>query len=206
MAENPTFSDHFSSFALHYATGRPTYPDDLYQFIADNAPSRHRAWDCATGNGQAAAGLSLFFDEVCATDASKAQIDNAVAGTNISYSVQAAEETNFPAGHFDAAVLRPVEHLWQKGNKIALNGYADIQLPFRRIDVPQFKMQCDWNLIELVKFISTWSALNKYVADHGSGILENLEQQLEKVWGNLTDNRIVDMKFYVLGWRKVAGM
>ncbi|HEX2170692.1 MAG TPA: hypothetical protein VHF65_10385 [Nitrososphaera sp.] len=45
------------------------------------------AWDCATGNGQAAVILSEYFDQLIASDASKEQIKNAQPRKNIRYEV-----------------------------------------------------------------------------------------------------------------------
>src|SRR5690606_4114436 len=69
-----TFEDHFSQIAASYAQYRPQYPPTLYAYLAQNAPGRALAWDCATGNGQAALGLAAYFDQVIATDASAEQI------------------------------------------------------------------------------------------------------------------------------------
>ena len=53
-----TFPDHFSDHADRYEAFRPTYPDALFAYLATLAPSHDLAWDCATGNGQAALGLT----------------------------------------------------------------------------------------------------------------------------------------------------
>lgn len=45
----------------HYAEGRPTYPEDLFQFIGSKTPSHDLAWDAGTGTGQAARSVSPFF-------------------------------------------------------------------------------------------------------------------------------------------------
>jgi SAM-dependent methyltransferase len=86
------FSDHFSSVAAQYAASRPRYPDRLFALLADRAPSRGLVWDAGCGSGQAAVGLSEYFDQVIATDASAEQIAHADARPNITYSV--AGETN----------------------------------------------------------------------------------------------------------------
>src|SRR5205085_529098 len=70
-----TFHDHFSEDARRYARSRPTYPDALFALLARVAPGRKAAWDCATGNGQAALGLARHFAYVEATDASAQQIE-----------------------------------------------------------------------------------------------------------------------------------
>ena len=68
-----TFKDYFSTQSSDYQKYRPVYPDSLYKFLANISPSRNCAWDCATGNGQAAMGLAKHFTRVIATDASSQQ-------------------------------------------------------------------------------------------------------------------------------------
>ena len=65
MQTNP-----FAAEAADYAHLRPTYPDDLFEFLATGVLSRDVAWDCATGNGQAARHMSRYFERVRATDES----------------------------------------------------------------------------------------------------------------------------------------
>ena len=52
-----TFPDHFSDHSDRYEAFRPTYPDALLTYLASLVPSHDLAWDCATGNGQAAFGM-----------------------------------------------------------------------------------------------------------------------------------------------------
>ena len=79
------FPDHFSQQAKDYSKYRPQYPLELFSYLAGLASNHDFAWDCATGNGQAALGLSTYFNEVIATDASEAQIKNATPHKNINY-------------------------------------------------------------------------------------------------------------------------
>ena len=62
-----TFKDHFSGHASGYASFRPRYPEALFDFVAALTPGRSLAWDCATGNGQAALGLAERFTRVIAS-------------------------------------------------------------------------------------------------------------------------------------------
>ncbi len=96
MARPPTFADHFSAASADYARYRPDYPDRLFAYLADRAPGRRRAWDCATGNGQAARGLARHFAEVIATDASAQQIASAPPHRRVSYRVAPAEDSGLP--------------------------------------------------------------------------------------------------------------
>lgn len=86
-----TFRDHFSRQAGLYSTFRPSYPPELFEYISGLAPVRRRAWDCATGSGQAAVPLSRYFSQVIATDASAQQIAHAEPAQNVSYSVAQAD-------------------------------------------------------------------------------------------------------------------
>ena len=104
------FLDLFSDTAGLYASARPTYPDDLFRFVASIAPSRDRVWDCGTGNGKAAVGLARHFNAVWATDASAEQIAHAMPCEGVSYSVQPAEKTEFPSSSFDAACVAQALH------------------------------------------------------------------------------------------------
>lgn len=92
------FADHFSRIAASYATFRPRYPEALFAWLASIAPARDRAWDCGTGNGQAAAALSRQFTHVVATDPSVAQIASAEFVGGISYAVMTAERPAIASG------------------------------------------------------------------------------------------------------------
>ncbi len=78
--------DHFSAHAAEYAKFRPGYPRELFDYLASLVRMRERAWDCATGNGQAAIGLAKYFREVIATDASTQQLAKASPVANVAYS------------------------------------------------------------------------------------------------------------------------
>jgi SAM-dependent methyltransferase len=92
------FEDHFSKQAQDYARHRPQYPPELFAWLASVAPHRNLAWDCGTGNGQAALGLASQFERVVATDASAEQIGHATAHEQIEYRVEPAEAPQFEPG------------------------------------------------------------------------------------------------------------
>src|SRR5438132_213598 len=85
------FKDHFSTHAADYRAFRPTYPPELFAFLAASAPARDLAWDCGTGNGQAALLLADHFARVFATDASAGQLTNAEPHPKVEYAVAPAE-------------------------------------------------------------------------------------------------------------------
>jgi SAM-dependent methyltransferase len=88
----PSFSDHFSGVAASYATYRPRYPAALFDWLSACAPDLDRAWDCGTGNGQAAEALAERFRDVIATDPSVAQLANATRADHVTYVAMTAEQ------------------------------------------------------------------------------------------------------------------
>src|SRR5678815_5287503 len=85
--------DLFSKQSAAYAGFRPGYPQSLIEHILQNTPGRNTAWDCATGNGQAATLLAPHFKNVYATDISEKQLSNAVLKPNIHYMAGSAEDS-----------------------------------------------------------------------------------------------------------------
>lgn len=109
-----THKDYFSGHSSLYATFRPSYSNDLYDFILSHVKNRRRVWDCATGNGQVATHLASHFDEVYATDISAQQLEHAIQKSNISYTVSPAENTHFPEDHFDLITVGQALHWFNR--------------------------------------------------------------------------------------------
>ncbi|HWA15135.1 MAG TPA: hypothetical protein VG817_01795, partial [Gemmatimonadales bacterium] len=59
-----TFQDHFSGHAGAYSRARPTYPPELFAWLSVQTAAHDVAWDCGTGNGQAALGLAAHYRTV----------------------------------------------------------------------------------------------------------------------------------------------
>ncbi|MBV9575751.1 MAG: class I SAM-dependent methyltransferase [Gammaproteobacteria bacterium] len=87
------YINHFGEKSREYLQFRPTYPHELYQYLTKLAVEHHYAWDCGTGNGQAAVELATYFQQVIGTDVNQAQLEVAVKKSNIRYVCCAAEAT-----------------------------------------------------------------------------------------------------------------
>jgi len=110
MNKTSNFEDHFSKHSQHYAQYRPKYPDEIYAYLASIAPGHSLAWDCGTGNGQAAVGLAKYFDKVHATDASAEQISRAYAHDKVDYRVEPAEHVSLSASSTDLVTVAVAIH------------------------------------------------------------------------------------------------
>jgi ubiquinone/menaquinone biosynthesis C-methylase UbiE len=107
---NTEFKDHFSGHAYAYAKFRPRYPEELFRFLASISPANQLAWDCATGNGQAAIALADWFERVLATDASENQVANVEANSRVGYRVAPAEESGLEALSIDLVTVAQALH------------------------------------------------------------------------------------------------
>lgn len=143
-----TFKDHFSTASDRYAAYRPTYPDALFAWLASQCETRDAAWDCATGNGQAAAGLAAHFRRVVATDASAEQIAHARPDPRIDYRVAPAEQSGLDDASVDLVTVAQAAHWFDlprfyaevrrvltPGGVVALWGYGRVLLP-HGLDAP----------------------------------------------------------------------
>ena len=114
--------DNFSKQAATYSKFRPSYPQEVFDYIFSMVENQETVWDCGTGNGQLAVGLAKEFKQVFATDISQKQLDNATLASNIFYSIGSAENTVFANNSFDLITVAQAVH-WFNFDKF----YAEVQ-------------------------------------------------------------------------------
>jgi SAM-dependent methyltransferase len=129
----------FSKQGIGYLAARPTWPNELFTYLAELCPNRKRAWDCATGNGQVAIKLSTHFKEVFATDISADMIKLGVQRKNVIYKVGAAEKCQLPSksvnlitgGH--AAQWIDLDRFYDEVRRVAIPGAVLSLFGFRDV-------------------------------------------------------------------------
>jgi SAM-dependent methyltransferase len=104
------FKDHFSAHADEYARRRPHYPPELFEYLGSVVAGHELAWDCGTGNGQAAVGLAPYFERVIATDPSADQLRNAFAHPKVEYRQARAEDSGLDSASFDLVTVAQALH------------------------------------------------------------------------------------------------
>jgi SAM-dependent methyltransferase len=232
------FKDHFSGHASAYARFRPRYPEALFEYLASIAPARERAWDCATGNGQAAVALAQHFDEVTATDASAQQIEAAQSHPRVVYRSARAEQSGLDGNSIDLITVAQALHwfdlpaffaeatrvlkrdgiiavwsynllsvspevdalmneyyhrldsFWPPERSLVEAGYGAIEFPFDEIEVPSFAMEAQWTLEQLVGYLRTWSATQKFISARGFDPAVLLADNLRAVWSDAAPRRV----------------
>ena len=105
-----TEKDHFSGHAACYQQFRPNYPAPLFEYLASLCPAHDLAWDCATGNGQAAVPLARYFTGIVATDFSAQQIEQAERNARVRYLVAPADQAPIGAGSADLVTVAQALH------------------------------------------------------------------------------------------------
>ena len=225
------FKDHFSAQSAGYARHRPSYPGELFAYLA-GLSGRRLAWDCATGNGQAALSLAQYFERVIATDASKAQIGAAVSHPGVSYRVATAEQSGLDADSVDLVTVGQALHwfetdlffaevsrvlvrggvvaawcyelcsvsprcdaivgrlytdivgpFWPPERRLIEDRYAGIVFPGTRLVVPDFEMTARWTVDDMLGYLRTWSACQRYRREHGDDPVGLIEDELRTEWG-----------------------
>jgi SAM-dependent methyltransferase len=114
----PDFKDLFSRQSADYARYRPDYPPELFRFLASTVKRTDRAWDCGTGNGQAARMLARHFAAVIATDPSDKQLSQAAAHPRVKYHKAAAEDSKIESASIDLTSVAQAFH-WFNAEKFA---------------------------------------------------------------------------------------
>ena len=115
-------SDHFSAVAPLYVRSRPTYPQELFVWLARICANRTLAWDVGAGNGQASVALAAHVAKVLATDLSEAQIAQAVRHERVDYRVAPAERSGLADGSVDLVTIAQALH-WFAGEAF----YAEVR-------------------------------------------------------------------------------
>ena len=225
------FKDHFSAQAAGYARHRPRYPGELFSYLA-GLSGRRLAWDCATGNGQAAVALAGHFDRVIATDASRAQIESAEAHPGVSYRVATAEDSGLREDSVDLITVGQALHwfdterffieatrvlarggllaawcyelchvspdcdavvgrlytdivgpFWLPERRLIEERYAGIEFPGTALVPPAFAMNTRWSVDDMLGYLRTWSACQRYRREHGNDPVRLIEDELRSAWG-----------------------
>ena len=233
-------NNYFSTVAGAYACYRPHYPQELYEFLAGCCRHVRRAWDCATGNGQAAVALAAHFDFVVATDLSQQQLAHAAASDRVGYAVSSAEQAPLGTAAVDLvsvaqalhwfdlpvfyravdrvlaedgvlavwcyqllrtnaevdAVIDRLYHevvgpFWPPQRKMVEQGYATLAFPYPERSCPPFAMKYEWSLQQLLGYMGSWSACQRYREANRKDPVALIAGALGEAWGDPAATRIV---------------
>lgn len=72
---------------------------------------------------------------------------------------------------------------WPPERKLVDTAYAGIDFPFEQRSAPAMHIRKDWNLDELLGYISTWSAVRHVKEAAGETLLTSFAAELGELWG-----------------------
>jgi SAM-dependent methyltransferase len=73
---------------------------------------------------------------------------------------------------------------WPGERRHVESGYRTLRFPFPELDPPAFAMQEEWTLSELLGYLRTWSATQRFRETQGHDPVDQLEGELAPLWGN----------------------
>ena len=114
MTATTSFKDLFSTQSADYSRFRPKYPAALYPYLASLTDGHDLAWDCGTGNGQAAVALAHHFERVIATDPSSKQIASAEPHPRVQYQMGSAEKATLADRSVDIITVAQAFHWFRQ--------------------------------------------------------------------------------------------
>lgn len=81
---------------------------------------------------------------------------------------------------------------WPPGREHVENGYRDLPFPFAPVAAPELAMAADWPLERLLGYLASWSAVQRYAAQHGCDPLDEVREELRAAWGDPDATRRVE--------------
>ena len=90
--------------------------------------------------------------------------------------------------HFHRSTLGP--H-WPPERRHVDENLTTIPFPFEELEAPRLSLKAAWNLDDLVGYIDTWSALQRYRAETGEDPLPATRDDLAQLWGDPEESKTV---------------
>jgi ubiquinone/menaquinone biosynthesis C-methylase UbiE len=67
--------------------------------------------------------------------------------------------------------------------RVLVEKFEELPFGFDRIETPPFEMRAEWKVDQLLRYLGTWSATQRFVAAEQRDPLAEIEGELRKVWG-----------------------
>ena len=107
----------------------------------------------------------------------------------IGYSLFTANDARVDAvvRHFYADLTGPY---WDAERRHIDAGYRTIPFPLEEIAMPDFFMEFDWTVDDVLGYFSSWSAVQHYIRKNGQNPVELIEPSLREAWGGVGIRKI----------------
>ncbi|MFP3874554.1 MAG: class I SAM-dependent methyltransferase, partial [Thiohalophilus sp.] len=98
-----------------------------------------------------------------------------------------------------------LQDYWPEQRRWIEAGYTGLPFPFAQLDTLAFHIQAHWTLSDVIGYLTTWSATQRYLADHNHNPLPELEQQIAEHWPDPNEPMAVRWPIHLLAGRKHEG-
>lgn len=167
------------------------HPRIVYRLApADSVPLADESVDLVTvGQALHWFDVARFFDEV-----RRVLRQGGIIGVWSYGVVRVAPEIDALVDHLYRFVLG---NWWPPERRLIDAGREGLDVPFREVDVPPFRMIERWTRDEFVGYLRTWSAVARYRAATGQDPLAPVASELARTWPDGLERRAVTWPFHL---------
>ena len=103
-----------------------------------------------------------------------------------------------PMRRFNDAILAG---FWPDRMELVHQHYRTLPFPFEEIEAPSFSIAAEPNLGELLAFLETWSASQRYRERHGVRATDAIKDELTSAWGDPAQRRTITYPLFMRAGR-----
>lgn len=93
--------------------------------------------------------------------------------------LQATPEIDAVVNRFYHDIVGP---FWPPERRVIEAGYATLPFPFEEIEAPPFRIEVRWSLPQLMGYLETWSATQRFIGTNKLNPLTLIADELESAW------------------------
>lgn len=79
---------------------------------------------------------------------------------------------------------------WPPERKIVGRGYRELPFPFDEMETPEFQIEVQWSLAQLLGYLRTWSATQRFIQEKLRDPVDQIEQDLAAAWSDTKIERL----------------
>lgn len=94
-----------------------------------------------------------------------------------------------------------LDGFWPERIQYVHDRYTTLPFPFEPIAAPAFEMSAEWNLGEMLAFLETWSAAQRYFEERGTRATAQIAAELTAEWGDPARRREIRYPLFLRAGR-----
>jgi SAM-dependent methyltransferase len=84
--------------------------------------------------------------------------------------------------HINFFYTKVIGPYWDKERKLVDEHYEKIEFPFEEIPSPYFDFSFEWSFAQLHGYLTTWSAVQKFIMQNGNNPVDDLIKPIQPHW------------------------